>query len=213
MNAEIKKSVFESFSQMRLDHKRQFGGIGLGLTIVNHLVALFNGSLTLESREGKGTELFIDLSLKVVLELRQGHEISKKEEELPQIHILVVEDNLMNQMVMKKVLARSLNISFTIVDNGEKAIAALKAMTYDMILMDLQMPIMDGYEATKIIRSGILGHRIEHIPIIAVTADAMQETRQRVLEIGMNDYMTKPITKDILMEKIYHQSDIKLRIA
>jgi signal transduction histidine kinase/CheY-like chemotaxis protein len=214
MKDEMKKHVFDSFSQMRLDHKRQFGGIGLGLTIVRHLVELFHGNIKVESKEGQGTEVFIDLPLEVVSKQIYPGKISElPKSSFPETHILVVEDNLLNQMVMKKLLGNSQNISFAVVDNGQKAIEALKKDVYDLILMDLQMPIMDGYEATEIIRGGFLGDTIGGIPIIAVTADALQETRQRVLEIGMNDYMTKPVNKDVLMQKIYHQREITMKIA
>ncbi|MGC1471037.1 MAG: response regulator, partial [Psychroserpens sp.] len=90
----------------------------------------------------------------------------------------------------------------TIVDNGQEALDILQKETYDIILMDLQMPVMDGYEATEIIRSGSLGQSIGKIPIIAVTADATETTKQHVLNIGMNDYMTKPVKKELLLDKI-----------
>ena len=103
---------------------------------------------------------------------------------------------------MKKFLGCSSNISFSLFENGQEAIELLRKEIFDLVLMDLQMPVMDGYEATKVIRSGELGEIIENIPIIAVTSDAMQETKNRVMDLGMNDYMTKPINKAILMEKI-----------
>ncbi|WP_185956552.1 hybrid sensor histidine kinase/response regulator [Changchengzhania lutea] len=198
---EAKKNIFESFSQMKKDHKRQFGGIGLGLTIVKHIVELFNGTIKIESELGKGTDIFIDLTLKSIAQERVV-EVSETGHEIP-LHILVVEDNKLNQLVMQKILSSSSNISFAIANNGQEAIDALKADVYDIVLMDLQMPIMDGYEATQIIRSGDLGSSINNIPIIAVTADAMQETKHRVLGLGMNDYMTKPVIKELLFEKIY----------
>lgn len=203
MNSEIKKNSFDSFNQMRLNHKRQYGGIGLGLTIVKHLVDLFKGSIKIESEEGKGTNVYIDLPIKALAK-RKRPIVSKTEvENINQpLHILVVEDNLLNQMVMRKLLSGSSHISFAVVNNGNEAIEALKKDVYDIVLMDLQMPVMDGYEATKIIRSGELGKTIGEIPIIAVTADAMQETKQKVLDLGMNDYMTKPVNKDLLFKKI-----------
>jgi CheY-like chemotaxis protein len=114
---------------------------------------------------------------------------------------------------MRKLLGSSEHINFAVAQNGQEALEILKKDVYDVVLMDLQMPVMDGYEATKIIRSGTLGQVIGEIPIIAVTADAMQETRQRVLDIGMNDYMTKPVNKDLLMEKINYCCKPKLQIA
>ncbi|MAX70654.1 MAG: hypothetical protein CMC76_06060 [Flavobacteriaceae bacterium] len=104
-------------------------------------------------------------------------------------------------------------MSFTVVENGAEAIDALKKEVYNFVLMDLQMPIMDGYKATKLIRSGELGQAVGKIPIIAVTADAMQETRQRVMDLGMNDYMTKPVKKETLLNKIKRCCDIELSVA
>jgi len=195
---EYRDQVFDSFNQMKLNHKRQFGGIGLGLTIVKHIVELFEGTIEIESELNKGTNVFIDLNLKSIAEER----IVTVSKENP-LHILIVEDNKLNQMVMKKILNSSNQITFAIANNGQEAIDALKRDVYDIVLMDLQMPVMDGYEATQIIRSGQLGNTIHNTPIIAVTADAMQETKKRVLDIGMNDYMTKPINKALLLEKIY----------
>lgn len=213
IDLENKKHVFDSFNQMRLNHKRQFGGIGLGLTIVRHLVELFNGQIAIESELDKGTEVFIDLQMKMVAKKQKQNLKSIEQIKAKSLHVLIVEDNLMNQMVMRKLLSSAPNVSFAVVNNGNEAIDALKKNVYDVVLMDLQMPIMDGYEATKIIRSGKLGKTIGEIPIIAVTADAMQETRQRVLDLGMNDYMTKPVNKDLLFEKIYQCSESMLKIA
>jgi len=123
---------------------------------------------------------------------------------------------MLNQMVMRKILGSFSHVTFAVVNNGQEALDALKKDIYNVVLMDLQMPIMDGYEATRVIRSGELGQAISNIPIIAVTADAMQETRKRVLDLGMNDYMTKPVNKDLLLNKmglfISHQN-VKLKIA
>ena len=213
IDPEFKKNIFQSFNQMKLDHKRQFGGIGLGLTIVNHLVALHNGTINIESEPNKGTHVFIDL---LVEGMARGHSLeaeSYMQEDLQKkLHVLVVEDNLLNQMVMRKILNSYSEVSFAVVNNGTEAIEALKKDIYNIVLMDLQMPVMDGYEATRIIRSGELGKAISNIPIIAVTADAMQETRQKVLDIGMNDYMTKPVNRDLLLEKM-KQFNTTLKIA
>ncbi len=214
MDEEVKKHVFNSFNQMSQTHNRPFGGIGLGLTLVRHLVELFNGKITIESTVGKGTAVFIDLSLLCVSNARSTT-VMPTESVSPakSMHILVVEDNLMNQMVMRKLLGSSPDITFAVVNNGTEALAALKKDVYDLVLMDLQMPIMDGYEATKIIRSGELGPIVMDIPIIAVTADAMQETRQRVLDLGMNDYMTKPVNRELLFQKMYQCNEGILKIA
>jgi signal transduction histidine kinase/ActR/RegA family two-component response regulator len=204
MDAKMKSNVYDSFNQMRLNHKREFGGIGLGLTIVRHLVSLFKGNINIESEKGAGTEVFIDLELESApTQIKEPVSSPKLKQLHVPMHILVVEDNKLNQMVIGKLLKSfSEDVSYTIVNNGKEAIEALNKGGYNIVLMDLQMPIMDGYEATEIIRSGALRDSVTKIPIIAVTADAMQETRQRVLDIGMNDYVTKPINKDLLLSKI-----------
>lgn len=205
--------VFESFNQMRLDHKREFGGIGLGLTIVNHIIKLFNGSIHIESEINKGTTVSIELIVRDVSSQKGLVQKPVSIDSKP-LHVLVVEDNKMNQMVLCKILKTRENITFSIANNGQEALDALQKERYHIILMDLQMPVMDGYEAAEIIKSGNLGKTIEAIPIIAVTADAMEETKQRVLNLGMNDYMTKPVDKSALLEKIYeHSRDAVLKIA
>jgi signal transduction histidine kinase/CheY-like chemotaxis protein len=210
---EIKKNIFDSFNQMKQDHKRKFGGVGLGLTIVKHLVELHKGTINIESEPNKGTQVFIDILLEGIpkdISMEAPNFVEPTSEN--KIHVLVVEDNLLNQMVMRKILNSYPEVSFAVVNNGTEAIDALKKDIYNIVLMDLQMPVMDGYEATRIIRSGELGNVISKIPIIAVTADAMQETHQKVLDIGMNDYMTKPVNRDLLLEKMKRCNSV-LKIA
>ncbi len=214
IGSKFKQNIFDSFSQMKLDHKRQFGGIGLGLTIVKHLVELHHGTINIESTLNKGTQVFIDILIEGVeknalFEAQTYLEPSSENN----LHLLVVEDNILNQLVMRKLLNSYSGVSFAVVNNGTEAIEALKKDIYNIVLMDLQMPVMDGYEATQIIRSGELGKIIANIPIIAVTADAMQETRKKVLDIGMNDYMTKPVNRDLLLEKIKRCNNSILKIA
>ncbi|RAJ17753.1 7TM diverse intracellular signaling domain-containing protein [Olleya aquimaris] len=214
MTTEVKNKIFESFNQMKNNHKRKFGGIGLGLTIVKKLVHLFGGDLKIESQLNEGTRVFIDLPLKVkkidVYKSKFPNEDNFLNRE---VHILAVEDNRLNQMVIKKLLGADNKISLSIAKNGEEAIQMLNKDNFDLILMDLQMPVMDGYEATKLIRSGIYGPKIKSIPIIAVTADAMQQTKEKVLAIGMNDYMTKPVNKKELLQKISKCVNNHLKIA
>ncbi len=213
MTKEVQQNVFDSFNQMRNNHKRQFGGIGLGLNIVKNLVTLFEGTISIESEINKGTSVYIDIPLKVI-EARAEIETKTDENQEKDIQILVVEDNRLNQMVMKKLLSANLRFNYTIVENGQEALNELNTKAYDLVLMDLQMPIMDGYEATKAIREGKINAFNKDIAIIAVTADAMPKTKDRVLEIGMNDYMTKPIDKNELFNKINHFSlKPELRIA
>jgi two-component system, sensor histidine kinase LadS len=203
IDAKNQDSIFDSFSQMKLNHQREFGGIGLGLTIVKHLVNLFGGTIALESKPNFGTKILIELPLKYIQDAKEDkNESQQSDSAIKPGNLLVVEDNKLNQMVMAKILGSFSKYTFAMVENGQEALDALQKENYNLILMDLQMPVMDGYEATKIIRSGELGEQISAIPIIAITADAMQETRQRVLDLGMNDYMTKPVNKDLLLDKI-----------
>ncbi len=131
------------------------------------------------------------------------------------LNILLIEDNLLNQFLVKRFLIPE-GVNLTIADDGKEGVDLISAanLQFDIILMDLQMPIMDGYEATKAIREGKISTLNKDIAIIAVTADAMPKTKDRVLEIGMNDYMTKPIDKNELFDKI-NQFSIKpkLKIA
>lgn len=116
--------------------------------------------------------------------------------------ILFVEDNPINQMVIKMITKKWLNTEVAYANNGDVAIELLKKSHFDIIVVDLQMPLMDGYEATIAIRNGEAGVKNTNIPIIAITADVMEGTKQRVSEIGMNDYLIKPVKKEILYESI-----------
>tara|TARA_R110002050_G_scaffold11037_1_gene37562 strand:- start:3842 stop:6193 length:2352 start_codon:yes stop_codon:yes gene_type:complete len=215
MKREELNSVFESFNQMKLNNKRRYGGLGLGLTIVKHLIELFKGNIDIQSVESQGTKVEFSLELPVV-ENTNAVDLQEKMPEATtdgKMHVLVVEDNVMNQMIMKKLLASSEFLSIQIANNGEEALAQMKEKRFDLILMDLQMPVMDGYETTEAIRAGALGEAYRQIPIIAVTADAMQETKQRVFKIGMNDYLTKPVRKDLLLERIsIYANELKIAI-
>ena len=198
--------VFESFNQMKLNNKRRYGGLGLGLTIVKHLVTLFKGEIDIESIEAQGTKVEISFELPFVMdgvsENDSYGELQKAAEKI-KLHILIVEDNVINQIIMKKLLSASEYLSSKIANNGQEALEVMKKERFDLILMDLQMPVMDGYEATEAIRDGAVGEGYRQVPIIAVTANAMQETKQKVLKIGMNDYLTKPVKKDLLLSRVF----------
>lgn len=210
MGEDKKNNAFDSFNQMSLNDKRRFGGIGLGLTIVKHLVVLFQGRIHIESSIGEGTSVFIDLPLQAVSV--NEVDLLSVENQKP-LRVLIVEDNKMNQLVLVKLLSRHKNLKYTLAENGQVAIDLLTQKVYDIILMDLQMPIMDGFEATKIIRSGILGENVSSVPIIVITADATQETHNRVLNLGINDYLIKPVSSSLLSEKINACFDTDLNIV
>lgn len=196
-------SIFDSFSQNKIGNKRKFGGLGLGLYIVKTLVDMQNGTVDMQSTVGVGTICKITLEFGVVE--KQEAQIVVTETEVYDLEgktILVVEDNSINQMVIKMITKKWLNTNVLYTNNGQEGVDALKANTIDIVLMDLQMPVMDGYEATIAIRNGEAGQQNTNVPIIAVTADVMEGTKLRVAEIGMNNYLSKPIKKESLYQAI-----------
>lgn len=197
------ESIFDSFSQNNIDNKRKFGGLGLGLYIVKTLVDMQNGTIEMDSKINEGTTCIITIDFDVSTEQRKVEAPSKVVVyDLGGKSILVVEDNPINQMVIKMITKKWLNTKVVYANNGQEALDAFKTNQFDIVLMDLQMPIMDGYEATIAIRNGEAGVHNSNIPIIAVTADVMETTKDRVKEIGMNDYLSKPIKKETLYEAV-----------
>ncbi|RKS02437.1 hybrid sensor histidine kinase/response regulator [Flavobacterium sp. 102] len=197
-------SIYYSFSQEGISNKRKFGGLGLGLYIVKHLVDLHKGKIKIDSTPDLGTVCEIQLNYENIEVVKQPilDNTTALEYDLKGKSILVVEDNAMNQMVIKMITKKWLNTTVEFANNGEEGVKKLTENHYDIILMDLQMPIMDGYEATIAIRNGEAGENKKSIPIIALTADVMETTKSRVIEIGMNKYLSKPVDKDLLFEII-----------
>jgi signal transduction histidine kinase/CheY-like chemotaxis protein len=195
-------TIFESFSQQSINNKRKYGGLGLGLFIVKAIIEKANGIITIDSLPNQGTVCTFSIPFEAVSQEEEKVVNNVVTYDLLGKRILVVEDNAMNQMVIKMILKKWHNTEFDIANNGEESLAWLEKHKYDAILMDLQMPVMDGYEATIAIRSGGCGMNTKDIPIIAVTADVMESTKKRVLEIGMNDYLSKPIEKELLFKTV-----------
>jgi signal transduction histidine kinase/CheY-like chemotaxis protein len=195
-------TIFESFSQQSINNKRKYGGLGLGLFIVKAIIEKANGIITIDSLPNQGTVCTFSIPFEAVSQEEEKVVNNVVSYDLLGKRILVVEDNAMNQMVIKMILKKWQNTEFDIANNGEESLAWLEKHKYDAILMDLQMPVMDGYEATIAIRSGVCGVNTKDIPIIAVTADVMESTKKRVLEIGMNDYLSKPIEKELLFKTV-----------
>lgn len=195
--------IYESFIQEQIDDKRKFGGFGLGLCIVKALIELYQGTITITSTKGKGTTVVMRINFKVPeKKAAQATSSISGTYDLQGKHILIVEDNPVNQVVMKAILRKWQNTTFDIANNGIEALEKLQAAHVDLILMDLQMPEMDGYEATVAIRNGEVGSKNQQIPIIAVTADATDKAKEKVKAVGMDDYMTKPVDKDELYSKV-----------
>ena len=197
-------TVFNSFTQESIDNKRKFGGLGLGLSIVKKLVDLHGGTVMIESEVDKGTCCTVVLPYEVafVESKTVTAKYPKDSFDLMGARILVVEDNDVNRFIMKTILSRWGNTEVEFAADGSLALEELAARQYDIVLMDLQMPVMDGYEASERIRKGEVGVENSKIPIIAVTADTTEEARQKVKSLGVNDFMTKPVDQHLLYEKI-----------
>ena len=197
------QTIFESFTQAGTDTSRFFGGTGLGLTITNQLVKLMNGSIIVDSIPDVGSEFSVLMPFKTGSDLNV---VNNKEQLSEQIisnqKILVVEDNLINQKVIAQIL-KTWNCYFEVANNGREGLKLLSKTNFDIVLMDLQMPVLNGFETTKLIREGVAGVKMKNIPIIALTADAFPETKIRVIETGMNDFVSKPFKKQELNNKIF----------
>ena len=193
--------VFERFNQGEDSITRNFGGTGLGLSIVKNLIVLQNGNIEVKSEQGKGTSFIFNIPYEISEE--QLNTIStvssnyyKDKTNVP-LRVLVVDDNAINQSLMKHLLLQW-NIDFDIVSNGLEAVEQLINQTYDLVLMDIQMPKMDGYAATQQIREVL---KLD-IPIIAMTAHALAGEREKCLSRGMNEYISKPIKEEELFKLI-----------
>ena len=196
-------SIFESFTQASNETTRKFGGTGLGLTITKQLVELQGGCISVTSEIGKGSCFSFSLTFSKgdQEDIRiEADETIDSYSELKDIYILLAEDNLMNQLLAKKIF-KKWNCKFDIADNGKIAVDKLLQTDYDIILMDMQMPEMDGYEATKYIRNHLPSPK-STIPIIAVTAHALVGEKEKCLALGMNEYIPKPFNQRFLYEKI-----------
>lgn len=207
--ADKLSSIFESFTQASSSTTRKYGGTGLGLTITKQLIELQGGKIHIESTPGSGSTFSFYLKIK---KGNQQYRIPKENigvtvsHELSGVHILLVEDNLMNQKVAVKTLARQ-GAEVDIANNGKEAIIQLNKKEYNIILMDIQMPEMDGFDTTKYIRNE-MGAQFDKIPIIAMTASALASEKNKCLSIGMNDYLSKPFVAKDLFDKIKLQLQI-----
>jgi len=193
----LQKQMFERFSRGEDEKNNQYGGLGLGLTLCRRCAKLLDGSLTIESTPGKGT--LCQFSLSVILDSRtQVTKLPKLSTQVP-ANILIVEDNPTNQMITAR-FVRKLGHLPQIAANGEIALKVMDEQIFDLVLMDCQVPVMDGYLATQHIRDKQNGHC--NIPVIAVTANAMEGDKEKCIEAGMNDYIAKPINIALLEIKI-----------
>ncbi len=213
---EQQKLLFQSYSQINADTTRKYGGSGLGLCISKQLVDLMDGTIRAESKEGEGSTFWFSLPLtkqkgtkksrtdlfRIETHRQLPHGFRKKD-----LSILLVEDDAINQKITKILLEKE-GFQVIVAENGIKAIEALEKQTFDLVLMDVEMPEMNGYEATRHIRSHESDRIDSQIPIIAMTAHAMSGDREKCLNSGMNDYIPKPINTNLLNDLIdQHMSD------
>jgi CheY-like chemotaxis protein len=189
--------IFEAFTQVDGSSTRRHGGTGLGLAIAAQLVELMGGELSVTSARGEGSTFAFTACFPVAGDARADAGEAADDTRaaaLPPLHVLVAEDNPVNRLVVQHMLHRG-GHRVTVVTTGREAVDAVAARAFDVVLMDVQMPEMNGLEATAIIRATELGRRT---PIIGITAYALRGDRERCLESGMDDYLAKPVSRDEL---------------
>jgi CheY-like chemotaxis protein len=196
------KVIFEAFMQGDSSTTRKYGGTGLGLAICSRLLSMMNGKIWLESKGGVGSSFYFSIPFKINknVDLLQEPPSDLNAPDRNDLNVLVAEDSYENQQLVLFYLEES-GHKADFAENGMEALDKAKTGKYDVILMDVQMPLMNGFDATKKIRE-VEKEISKHVPIIALTAYAMPEERKFCFEAGMDDYLAKPITKNQLLEKL-----------
>ena len=209
MKEDFLPHIFEEFAREKTSTESKVPGVGLGLPIVKSLIDMMNGTIQVESKLNKGTKFTVELLFLTSLQVENVNERNTSTLDFSGKHILLVEDNELNAEIGIELL-NTFKVIIDLAKNGEECIKILEKMPegyYDLILMDIQMPIMDGYEATKIIRS--FNNKNAQIPIIAMTANAFEEDRKHALQLGMNEHLAKPVDieklKDVLTKYFNHE--------
>lgn len=200
-------AIFQPFTQAHTETTRKYGGTGLGLAITKNLVNIHKGKIWVNSEVAVGTTFYVELPYQklndhmeqISSSAQPASAKSTGTKSWTEVHILVADDNEINQLLAKRMIA-SWGGAVTIAENGVQALEALQKESFDVVLMDIHMPEMDGIDATKAIRAAKTSY--SNIPIIALTANAMEDDEQVYKDAGMNDYIIKPVDADLLKQKI-----------
>ena len=205
ISEEAQRKLFNSFTQADGSTTRKYGGTGLGLAIVRQLVTMMRGRLGVNSVEGEGASFWVEIGFEIGNESMAANKIKAVSAPVEMLSgkVLLVEDNPVNQIVARKMLEK-VGLTYDVVNNGLEAVERLKqAHDYDLVLMDCQMPVMDGYAATEAIREfeAESGNQ-KHLTVIAMTANAMEGDKEKCLAAGMDDYVAKPVKQVSLKETL-----------
>lgn len=207
ISKENQKKIFEKFTQAESHITREFGGTGLGLTISRDLLGIMDSKLQIESTEGVGSTFYFDITLQkgnvqevIPTQIHDSRDLSNA-------RILIVDDLEYNLMILQKIV-KDWKVQLDFASNGEEAVAMIEANNYDLVLMDLQMPVMDGRKATIEVRKFN-----QHVPIIALTASTDISLKIELMAIGMNDYLTKPFNPNELYHKLESTINQSLIVA
>jgi CheY-like chemotaxis protein len=197
--------IFSKFQQSDMSISRKFGGTGLGLSIVSELVKLMYGNISVKSEPGKGSEftfwIIVKKSESKIDNIKEKTAMDKNFTGIKPLNILLAEDNETNILLAATVL-KKLGHSVNIARNGIEVLDKMKKKNFDLIFMDIEMPELDGIETTKKIRGGECGNDKKNIPIISMSAHVLAEIKQKAMDSGMNDFITKPIDITRIQEKI-----------
>lgn len=212
---EKQSSLFQDFEQIDSSSSRSYGGTGLGLSISKRLVELMAGAIGIDSQVNLGSNFYFYVELDQLTDIASDDPIQEDsttsliDADLSTLKILLVEDNLVNQMITKALLDK-MSADVDVASNGLESLECMKAQAYDLVLMDCQMPVMDGYTATKQWRAIEIERALTPVTIIALTAHAMDGDKERCLQAGMDDYLVKPVKQLVLAQVLRDRAAVIL---